>query len=398
MPPHTFTVTSTTTTTTVSPSADVQPYPEPVHHYDPTKPPFTLANIHAAIPEECFVKSDFWSIAYWARDVSFLAVCYSVYPFVTSISAQYWYLPKILWWNIVGFLAWCLFVVGHDCGHRTFSESLWVCDLFGHLSHVPLLVPFHGWRISHRKHHLHHNDLDLDQVWRPLSFSVFMENFRQNNFSCWVAYVIRYTWVGVAIGYPLYLWFDSKLTASGNHYNPWSRLFLPSERMQGLTSSVLCACFAIFLLYSFPLMTLLDAYVVPYFIFVFWLDMVTYLHHTSEDVHYYRGDEWSYLKGGLSTIDRLYGNEVLEHLHHDIGRGHVVHHLFFTKIPHYNLNKATQAIRPLLGPYYHFDETPTLQALWHNFQMCKFVADEGKAVKYEHDEGAAAKRMAGKKL
>ena len=46
--------------------------------------------------------------------------------------------------------------------------------------------------------------------------------------------------------------------------------------------------------------------------------------------------EWSYLRGGLSTIDRDYG--IFNKIHHDIGT-HVVHHLF-PQIPHYNLEEA----------------------------------------------------------
>ena len=29
----------------------------------------------------------------------------------------------------------------------------WVNQLFGHICHAPLMVPFNGWRISHRHHH-----------------------------------------------------------------------------------------------------------------------------------------------------------------------------------------------------------------------------------------------------
>ena len=35
--------------------------------------------------------------------------------------------------------------------------------------------------------------------------------------------------------------------------------------------------------------------------------------------------EWSYLRGGLSTLDRDYG--IFNKIHHDIGT-HVLHHLF----------------------------------------------------------------------
>jgi omega-3 fatty acid desaturase (delta-15 desaturase) len=71
---------------------------------------------------------------------------------------------------------------------------------------------------------------------------------------------------------------------------------------------------------------------------VVWLDVVTYLHHHGYDkkVPWYRGTEWNYMRGGLSTIDRDYG--WFNNIHHDIGT-HVVHHLF-PQIPHYNLIEA----------------------------------------------------------
>jgi acyl-lipid omega-3 desaturase len=61
-----------------------------------------------------------------------------------------------------------------------------------------------------------------------------------------------------------------------------------------------------------------------------------------------RGEEWSYLRGGLTALDRDYG--IFNKIHHDIGT-HVVHHLF-PQIPHYNLEKATEACKPVMGPYY----------------------------------------------
>jgi hypothetical protein len=47
----------------------------------------------------------------------------------------------------VGFMGWALFVVGHDCGHGTYSTSKALNFIVGHVAHTPLLVPFTGWQV-----------------------------------------------------------------------------------------------------------------------------------------------------------------------------------------------------------------------------------------------------------
>jgi len=49
------------------------------------------------------------------------------------------------------------FVVGHDCGHRSFSKNKLVEDIVGTIAFMPLIYPFEPWRIKHNVHHAYTN-------------------------------------------------------------------------------------------------------------------------------------------------------------------------------------------------------------------------------------------------
>ncbi len=195
---------------------------------------------------------------------------------------------------------WALFVVGHDCGHGSFSRYRWLNNLIGHLSHTPILVPFHGWRISHRTHHANTGNIDTDESWYPVTET-------QYNNMAWYEKLARFQLI--LFVYPLYL-FRRSPNKQGSHFMPESPLFRPSERWQVLTSTV-CCTFMLGLLIGLGISQgfwfLFNYYIMPYIVFVVWLDLVTFLHHTEDDIPWYRGQDWYFLKGALSTIDRDYG-------------------------------------------------------------------------------------------
>uniref|UniRef100_A0A0A9CPP1 Omega-3 fatty acid desaturase n=1 Tax=Arundo donax TaxID=35708 RepID=A0A0A9CPP1_ARUDO len=113
--------------------------------------------------------------------------------------------------------------------------------------------------------------------------------------------------------------------------------------------STTCWCIMLASLFAmacvFGPVQVLKMYGLPYLVFVMWLDLVTYLHHHGHhDLPWYRGEEWSYLRGGLTTVDRDYG--WINNIHHNIGT-HVIHHLF-PQIPHYHLVEAVSSLHPLV--------------------------------------------------
>ncbi len=329
--------------------------------------PFTLKELKTAIPDYCFQPSAWRSLSYFFLDVGIIAGLYGIANYLDS-----WFFWPIFWFA-QGTMFWALFVVGHDCGHRSFSRYLWLNDLIGHLCHTPILVPFHGWRISHRTHHHNTGNLDTDESWYPIKESTYHQ-------MTWYEKMLRFE-LPLLIVYPLYLFKRSPDRELGSHFDPSSPIFKSSERNDILTSTIcLVAMVSLlgFLTYQWGFIWLLKNYLFPYVVFVIWLDLVTFLHHTEADIPWYRGKDWYFLKGALSTIDRDYG--IFNNIHHNIGT-HVAHHIFLN-MPHYHIKEATEAIKPILGDYYRASEAPIFKSFWKSSRSCHFVPDQGSGVYY----------------
>lgn len=332
---------------------------------DTTKLPFTLQDLKAAIPDECFQPNVSKSLFYFFRDILIIGSLYAIAHYLDS-----WFFWPVFW-LMQGTMFWALFVVGHDCGHQSFSKHKWLNDLIGHLAHTPILVPYHGWRISHRTHHKNTGNIDNDESWYPVTESQYKTMPLVQKIGRYYLFLLAY---------PVYL-FKRSPNKEGSHFSPNSPLFKKSEKWDVITSTVLWVGMVVllgFLTYQWGWMWLLKYYAAPYIVFVVWLDLVTFLHHTDSDVPWYRGEDWTFLKGAISSVDRSYG--LFNHIHHDIGT-HVAHHIFLN-IPHYNLLKATEAIKPVMGEYYRKSDEPIWQALWRSCVSCHFVPDTGGKVYY----------------
>ncbi len=329
--------------------------------------PFTLAQLKSAIPTEYFVPSVARSLAYFFVD---LLIVGGLYALAISLDA-WWFYP--FFWFATGTMFWALFVVGHDCGHGSFSRYRWLNNLVGHISHSLILVPFHGWRISHRTHHANTGNIDTDESWYPLTESTY-------NSMKWYEKFLRFE--ALLFVYPLYLFRRSPSRETGSHFHPDSPLFKKSERNDVITSTIWWAGMITLLAlvgWQFGIWALVKFYVIPYIIFVMWLDLVTFLHHIEADIPWYRGQDWYFLKGALSSIDRSYG--IFDEIHHNIGT-HVAHHIFIG-IPHYNLKAATESLKPLLGKYYRVSTQPIWRSLFASQSSCAFVSDHGDTVYHQ---------------
>eukprot|EP00887_Chlorella_sp_A99_P006597 scaffold3.g6597.t1 len=338
-------------------------------------PPFTLQDIRDAIPKKCFERDVLRSVSHLVLDLGIVA---GLAAFAHAVDNP---LVWPLYWFAQGTMFWALFVVGHDCGHQSFSANKQLNDLLGNIVHSSIMVPYHGWRISHRTHHANHGHVENDESWTPTTESLYTKLDFASKLG-------RVLFPIPLFAYPFYL-FNRSPGKTGSHFDPDCNLFKKEEgplietsnTFQKVWLGVLAAC-----TFYFGPLQMLNLYVMPYWVFVMWLDAVTYLHHhgphdEQEEMPWYRGDEWNYMRGGLTCLDRDYG--IFNKIHHDIGT-HVLHHLF-PQIPHYHLVEATEAVKPP-KPSPGWFPTHLWEPLKRSFNNDHFVADEGDIVFYQKDE------------
>lgn len=317
------------------PESGVPRDPPPPSLLEDLKKRHTLTDVIRSIPPRCFRRD--MRLAYSELALTVIAV-------TTGFLAAYivrsvWLLP--VFWAYTGTAMTGLFILGHECAHQTFSAHRRVNALIGHLVLLPLLYPYHGWRITHNRHHAHTNDADLEEAWCPLSVDEYRALTPTGRF-VYSLYRGWFWWLGT-------VWYQFRVAL-----NPWR--FAPGkERREATASAVIVALFAaVFLPALVRALGWGGALVywgIPWLVFHFWKATFTLIHHTHPDIPYEASARWTPVSGQLySTVHCTYPRWV-ERLCHDINV-HVPHHCS-TAIPSYRLREAYAAIRARWAPYLH---------------------------------------------
>jgi acyl-lipid omega-6 desaturase (Delta-12 desaturase) len=318
-----------------------------------------LKHIIKSLPKECFDKNRTKAWTMLAVNILMVALGY------VSLVFSPWYLLPLAW-IFTGTALTGFFVVGHDCGHRSFSKRQWVNDLVGHAVFAPLIYPFHAWRIGHNYHHKHTNKLDYDNAWHPIRPEMF-----ENSSKTWRVVLRTFLtnklwWVG-SVGHWALI-----------HFDPNN--FLEKDRPKIKQSITVVAIFAAIVFPSLIITTgiwgFIKFWLLPWLVYHFWMSTFTYVHHTAPDVPFDKASKWDEAIAQLSgTIHCNYPGWV-EFLCHDINV-HVPHHIS-TAIPSYNLRLAYSSIKENWSEYLH-DESN------FSWSLMKQLTDECQL--YKEDNG-----------
>lgn len=358
----------------------------------------TLAQVRKMLPKSVFQVDTATSLLYCGIDLAAVAVSMTcLYTYIQT--ETYHSLPLVLQAASVfplqlltGFAMWCTWCIGHDAGHTTISKhprfGPTINRIVGEITHsMVCLTPFVPWKMSHLRHHLHHNHLtrDYSHQW------FVREEF--GKLDDWIQWSYATRNVQLPMLYLVYLLLG---IPDGGHVYFYGRLWQGSSAMQRANGAVSVAVALATALGLWNVLGTADFVVtcfVPWLVLSFWLFMVTYLQHHSSDGKLYTDDTWSFTKGAFQTVDRNYGFWT-NRLSHHMMDGHVAHHLFFTRIPHYHLAQATTALQEGLEEsgqshlYKYIDTENYVQEIVRMFDQEWFFCNEEQVVRKEAGQGS----------
>lgn len=322
----------------------------------------SLSDIKKQIPADLFKPSLLKSFVYVIQDVALVAGLFLIMYFTQHIP----HLNTVMWplyWFFQGTLFWSFFVLGHDCGHGSFSRFKVVNHIVGTVLHSFILVPYHMWRISHRHHHKNTGNWEKDEIFYP-------EPAKDNEAPTIARDVMTRNYFYLGLGFAVYLIYGYP-PRQVSHFNLSDPLF-KDNFLQVLSSLIgwwTMGGFLIYMGYTYGASQVAYFYLGPWMVFSSWLVITTFLHHNEPGVPWFNNKNWNYVLGNLSSVDRDYG--LLHKVTHDIGT-HQVHHLF-PAIPHYNLQAATKHFRSAYPHLVRKVDTPILSTFFKN---CRIFAEQ----------------------
>lgn len=290
----------------------------------------TLKQVIKTLPKSCFEKSP--RKAWTSILITLLAIAAGY----AAIAFSPWFLLPVAWF-FAGTALTGLFVIGHDCGHRSFSNRRWVNNWVGHIMMLPLIYPFHSWRLLHDIHHRHTNNLDIDNAWVPWTEAEFQ-----------AAHPVLKQLYKFMRGW--FWWLASVAHWAVLHFN--LNNFEPRDR-QKIKRSI--AAVAIFSALFFPTLWVLIGpwgivkfWLLPWLGYHFWMSTFTLVHHTVPEIQFRPDATWNEVEAQLSGTLHCDYPRWVEVLCHDINV-HIPHHVS-VGIPSYNLRQAHQILKQNWGP------------------------------------------------
>jgi omega-6 fatty acid desaturase (delta-12 desaturase) len=310
-----------------------------------------LPALRAAIPGELQRPDEWRSWFTLFRVLLFVALCMAL---LTQIQLQW---GAALWWQIPALcLLWCLygavllgfFLVGHECGHGSFSRFARVNKIVGTLCMAPIFNGFRTWTLTHNHHHQFTQIRGEDVDWS--SHLATAEELKQLTWRKDFAVKLGYT-----IPFGIFWWIMWNSVQRGGRVEPMLRPTVFARNREALRYSNLFMMGTTVLVYgAFWYFTgfwgMLKYHHIPVSLASLLGGIMVSVGHANINTLWYDREKWSPMRGQLvSTYDYRFPRW-LEYLVLNINI-HIPHHVS-VRIPWYHLKPAAKALKKAYPEYY----------------------------------------------
>ena len=260
-------------------------------------------------------------------------ICNSVIPYLfmwyimyRSLQYPYW-ITLLLSLVASGFLI-RIFIIFHDCGHRSFFISKSANNVVGMIMGILAFTPYYKWHNQHRTHHATSGNLDkrgIGDVW-TMTVNEYLESSRWNRF---LYRSFRNPFILFILGPLLVVFVQNRI--AGKKLIKQEKLNIYFTNIMVLIMAVLISLLIgikAYLLIQLPVILISHS-------MGLWL---FYIQHQFDDVSWERENKWDYKISAIRGSSFLKLPSILQWFTGNIGFHHV-HHLS-SRIPNYYLEKC----------------------------------------------------------
>jgi omega-6 fatty acid desaturase (delta-12 desaturase) len=279
----------------------------------------------------------------------------TVVPFLLLWYAAYWSLAVSYWITLPlvvlagGFLI-RIFIIFHDCCHKSFFKKKWANDVVGTLTGILTCCPYYQWRHSHSVHHATCGNLNkrgVGDIW-TLTVEEYLSSTPLRRL---IYRLYRNPFVMFVVG-PFYIFLvDYRFNRKGA---------AAKERMNTYVTNLGIAIIAGLLIWTLGWSSFLLVQGPIFFISGVAGIWLFYVQHQFEESYYEEDEQWDYVKAAMQGSSYYKLPRVLHWITGNIGFHHI-HHLS-PRVPNYYLQTVHDS-NPLLQNVQTITLKSSLQSL-----------------------------------